>query len=94
MTNNRMWRRLAVTFALAGGMFLAVGTARADRNDDCRRRLEADRTRIDRDASRFGNESHQVRSDTDKMEKDRQWCRDHKANWDHDRFDIGVYLHK
>jgi hypothetical protein len=26
------------------------------------------------------------------MDKSRQWCRDHKADWDHDRFDLSFYL--
>jgi hypothetical protein len=97
MKNNRAWTRLILTPALAGGMLFAVGiTARADRDwrDDCSRRLEADRSKIDRDSSRFGNESRQVSRDVSKMESDRQWCRDHKADWDHGRFDIGIYLHK
>ena len=97
MTNNRAWTRLILTSALAGGMLFAVGsTARADRDwrADCSRRLEADRAKIDRDAGRFGNESRQVSRDVAKMENDRQWCRDHKADWDHDHFDVGIYLHK
>jgi hypothetical protein len=97
MTNNRVWSRLILTSALASGLILAAGTAaRADRDykDDCNRRLEADRARIDHDASRFGNESHQVSRDVAKMDSDRQWCRDHKAEWDHTRFDVGIYFHK
>ena len=31
--------------------------------------------------------------DVAKMETDRQWCRDHKAEWDHNRFDGGIYIH-
>ena len=84
MTNHLAWTRLILTSALAGGMLVAVGgTARADRDwrDDCHRRLEADRAKIDRDASRFGNESRQVGRDVARMETDRQWCRDHKADW-------------
>jgi hypothetical protein len=26
------------------------------------------------------------------MDSDRQWCRDHHADWDHSRFDIGIYF--
>jgi hypothetical protein len=26
------------------------------------------------------------------MDSDRQWCRDHKAEWDHNRFDVGIYF--
>jgi hypothetical protein len=97
MTNNRAWTRLIMTSAIAVGMLFAVGsTARTDRDwrADCSRRLEADRAKIDRDAGRFGNESRQVSRDVAKMESDRQWCRDHKAEWDHDRFDVGIYWHK
>jgi hypothetical protein len=97
MTNNGAWMRLILTSVLAGGMLFAVGgTARADRDygPDCARRLDADRARIDRDASRFGEHSRQVDRDVAKMDNDRQWCRDHKADWDHGRFDVGIYFHK
>jgi len=92
--NKKAWSRLILTSALAGGMLFAVGTARADRDwgNDCQQRLEADRAKIDRDASRFGNESRQVHRDVDRMQSDRQWCRDHHAEWDHNRFDLGIYL--
>jgi hypothetical protein len=85
------------TSVLAGGLLFAFGgTARADKDwsDDCHRRLEADRAKIDRDVSHHGEHSRQVDNDVAKMDTDRQWCRDHKADWDHDRFDIGVYFHK
>lgn len=85
------------TSVLAGGLLLAFGgTARADRDwkDDCHRRLEADRARIDRDASRHGEHSRQVDHDVARMDADRQWCRDHHADWDHSRFDVGIYFHK
>jgi hypothetical protein len=26
------------------------------------------------------------------MEATRNWCRSHRADWDHPRFDVGVYL--
>jgi hypothetical protein len=26
------------------------------------------------------------------MEATRNWCRNHRAEWDHSRFDIGVYF--
>jgi hypothetical protein len=93
---NKLWSRMVMTGVLAGGLILAVGgTARADRDwkDDCHRRLEADRARIDRDASRHGENSRQVQNDVAKMDATRQWCRDHKADWDHDHFDVGVYFH-
>jgi len=79
-----------------GLLFAVGGTARADREHgpDCGRRLEADRAKIDRDASRFGKHSRQVDRDIAKMDTDRQWCRDHKADWDHNHFDVGIYFHK
>jgi hypothetical protein len=26
------------------------------------------------------------------MDKSRRWCRDHRADWDHARFDLSFYL--
>ena len=95
MVDRKLWSRWIVTTALAGGLMFAVGTpARADHDysNDCRQRLEADRARIDRDVSRYGEHSRQVDHDVAKMDANRQWCRDHKADWDHDRFDVGVYF--
>jgi hypothetical protein len=95
MTNNKLWNRVVFTGVMAGGLLLAFsGTARADSGEECHRRLEADHARIDRDVNRHGEHSHQVDNDVAKMDADRQWCRDHKADWDHDRFDIGVYIRK
>ena len=95
MTHPPFWSRIALTAALVGGLTLAIGLpARADRDwkDSCRQRLEADRARIDRDVARHGEHSRQVDNDVAKMDATRQWCRDHHAEWDHDRFDIGVYF--
>ncbi len=88
-------KKLFLTSMLIGGLTLAAGgTASArDWNTDCQHRLEADRARIDRDAQRHGEHSRQVSNDVGKMDADRQWCRDHKADWDHSRFDVGVYFH-
>ncbi len=97
MRNHKFWNRLMFTGVLAGGLlFASAGTARADRDwkEDCHRRLESDRARIDRDAARRGEHSPQVNHDVERMNSDRQWCRDHKADWDHDRFDIGIYFRK
>ena len=94
---RKLWTRMALSTALAGGLLLAVGApARADRDrrEDCHKRLEADRNRIDRDSARRGEHSRQVDRDVQRMDADRRWCSDHKADWDHDRFDIGIYLHK
>jgi len=95
MVNKNLWSRLVLSTALAAGLTFAFGTpARADRDyrEDCRRRLEADRARIDRDVSRYGEHSRQVDRDIAKMDKTRQWCRGHKAEWDHDHFDMGIYF--
>ena len=95
MKSKQYWSRMVLTGALAGGFLLAFGsTARADRdrNDECHRRLESDRARIDRDVSRHGEHSRQVDNDVAKMDATRQWCKDHKADWDHDKFDIGIYF--
>jgi hypothetical protein len=95
MMNNKFWSRLVLSTALAGGLMFAFGTpARADRDnrEGCKRRLEADRARIDRDSHRYGEHSRQVNRDVAKMDQTRNWCRNRKADWDHDRFDIGIYF--
>jgi|HubBroStandDraft_6_1064221.scaffolds.fasta_scaffold102769_2 hypothetical protein len=95
MTSIKLWSRMVLTGAMAGGLVLAFGsTARADRDwrEDCERRLAADRARIDRDASRHGEQSRQVSNDVARMNSTRQWCRDHKAEWDHEHFDVGIYF--
>jgi hypothetical protein len=95
MAHNSIWNRMLLASTLACGFVFAFGgTARADKDwkDDCHRRLEADRARIDRDSARHGENSHQVENDVAKMNATRQWCRDHKADWDHEHFDIGIYF--
>lgn len=95
MKSNKLWNRVLLPGVLAGGLVLAFGgTARADKDwkEDCHRRLESDRNRIDRDVNRYGENSRQVDADVDRMNETRQWCKDHKAEWDHHRFDIGVYF--
>jgi hypothetical protein len=97
MMDKKVWSRLLLSTALAGGMMLAMGTtARADRDykEDCHRRLEADRARIDRDSSRFGEHTRVVDRDIAKMDQDRKWCKERKADWDHDRFDVGIYFRR
>ena len=81
--------------ALMLAFTLPVGQATfgdKDWREDCHRRLEADRARIDRDVARHGERSPQADRDRDRMAADRQWCKDHRADWDHDRFDFGVYV--
>lgn len=89
-----MIKKFFLTSMLVGGLTLAVGGAAQARdwNADCHHRLEADRGRIDRDAARHGERSPQVGHDVARMVADRQWCRDHKAEWDHTRFDVGIYF--
>jgi hypothetical protein len=95
--NKNKWIRAGLGIALGASFLLAAGSpALADRDfrENCRTRLEADRARIDRDAARFGEGSRAVERDLAKMDSDRNWCRSHRADWDHSRFDIGVYLHR
>jgi hypothetical protein len=87
---------MALGAVLAGSLLVVAGTpVKADRDwsKSCSERLEADRARIDRDVARHGEHSPQVRHDVERMDSNRQWCRDHKADWDHGRFDIGFYIH-
>ena len=95
MKSGKLWSRIVLAGTLSGALALVFSaTVRADRDwrDDCRRRLESDRTRIDRDASRHGERSRHVDHDVARMNSHRQWCRDHKADWDHDHFDNGIYF--
>jgi hypothetical protein len=85
--------RYALMGALAVGMTLpVVSTARADVNRDCRARLQAQKDKIDRDAAKYGEHSAKVDHDIAKLDQERQWCRDHKADWDHSLFDVGIYV--
>ena len=85
--------RFALGSMLAGAFLLGTTqTTFADRRSDCERKLDADRARIDNDAARHGEHSRQVEKDVARMDNDRQWCRAHKADWDHDRFDVGIYF--
>jgi hypothetical protein len=80
---------LAIAFTLSAS-HVTFGDVAAD----CHNKLESDRARIDRDAARHGNDSPQVNHDVARMDHDRNWCREHHADWDHDRFDVGIYIHK
>jgi hypothetical protein len=85
--------RLALASALAIAFSLTMGHATyGDWNNDCHNRLESDRARIDRDASRHGQGSPQVNRDIERMDSDRNWCRGHHADWDHSRLDVGIYV--
>jgi hypothetical protein len=81
--------------ALVVGLTLPLaGAARADHDygDECHRRLQAQKDKIDRDASKYGEHSDRVNRDVAKLEEERSWCRDHKAEWDHNLFDVGIYV--
>lgn len=95
MKKQLMLRFLSVATMAGGLLLVASAPIRADRDysGPCRDRLEADRARIDHDAARHGNNSNQVNNDVARMDRDRQWCRDHHADWDHSRFDVGIYFH-
>jgi hypothetical protein len=81
--------------ALAIGLTLPLGRATFGERDwggDCHRRLEADRARVDRDVARYGEHSRKVDRDVARLDDDRRWCRNHRADWDHSRFDVGIYF--
>jgi hypothetical protein len=89
--------KVAMGTVLGGIVLLAAGSpALADRDykPGCRDRLNADKARLDRDARRFGESSRQVDRDRDRMESDRSWCRSHHADWDHNIFDLDIYVKK
>src|SRR5271154_3728739 len=95
MVTKKIWSRLALGTALATGLVFAASIPASGSHDyghACQQRLEADRARIDPDAHRYGEHSRQVDHDVAKMDETRQWCRDHKADWDHSRFDVGIYF--
>ena len=80
---------LAVTFTLPAAQ---MAFADHDYKDDCYRRIEADKARVDDAAAKHGEHSRQVDRAVDKLQADKEWCRDHHADWDH-KFDIGIYVH-
>ena len=85
--------RLALGSALALAFTLpTANVAFGDTSADCHRKLESDRAKIDRDAARHGENSGQVNRDVARMDGDRNWCRDYHSDWDHDRFDVGIYF--
>lgn len=96
MNRKHTHLRFALAAALALGLSLPMcATARADHDwrDECHQRLQQAKDKVDRDAARYGNDSPKVRHDVDKLEDQRQWCRDHHADWDHNAFDVGIYIH-
>jgi hypothetical protein len=100
MLGNGFFSRIILSAALGAGLVIAGAPAFAspardkDWAQDCHRRLEDARLRLDRDAARYGQRSGKVERDRDRLEDARRWCRQHRADWDHDRFDFGVYIRK
>ena len=96
MLGKQFLSRVILTAALGGGLLLssAAVPALADRDwtNDCHKRLEDARARLDHDAVRFGEHNPRVDRDRDRLEDARRWCRDHHADWDHSRFDVGIYI--
>jgi hypothetical protein len=95
MAGKNLWIRLLLSMVIVVGLIIAFGVASladGEHRDKCELRLESDRARIDSDVARYGDNSRQVGRDIAKMDKSRQWCRDHKMDWDHDRFDLAFYL--
>ena len=93
--NKSYLTRSVLTGAFAACLLLAGSNsafAARNWNSTCRARLEAARARVDYDVTRFGENSRQVRMDVNRLDDTRRWCRDHKADWDHDRFDTGFYI--
>jgi hypothetical protein len=86
--------RVALSVGLVAGLGMLATTTSADHDysNECHNRLESARARLDHDVARHGADSPQVARDRDRIEAVRQWCRDHKADWDHTRFDVGVYI--
>jgi hypothetical protein len=88
---------IRVALGSALGLALTLSAAHVTFGDfgaDCQKRLEADRARIDRDAAKHGENSPQVGKDIARMDDDRGWCREHHQDWDHTRFDVGIYIRK
>ena len=93
MTKRLKTILLGSTLALM--VSLPAGQAAFGAPDDaaaCHRRLESDKARIDHDSAKYGEHSRRVDKDVDKLDGDRQWCRQHHSEWDHATFDVGVYL--
>jgi hypothetical protein len=89
--------RALIGAALVLGLTMPVSIATAadrDYGQACHQRLQDAKVRIDRDAARHGPNSPQVDHDRARLDQARQWCRDHRADWDHSQFDVGIYLRK
>lgn len=81
---------LAMTFMLPAAQ-MTFADHDHDFKEDCHRRIEADRAKVDEAAAKHGEHSRQVDRAVDRLQSDKQWCREHHADWDH-KFDIGIYV--
>lgn len=89
--------RAVIGTALLLGLTMPIGIATSadpDAGQARHQKLQDAKERIDHDAARYGRDSRQVDKDRARMDQARQWCRDHKADWDHNTFDVGVYFRK
>jgi hypothetical protein len=85
--------RFVLMGALALGLTLPLcGVARANDDEACHQRLNNAKAKIDRDAAKYGEHSNKVANDRAKLDQERAWCREHKAEWDHNLFDVGIYI--
>ena len=98
MFNRKFWTTGIFAALLVGlltfGWTTPVQAFDRDHDEKCERRVHRAEEQLREAERRHGEHSRQVDNDVARMDSDRQWCRDHKADWDHDRFDIGVYFHK
>jgi hypothetical protein len=89
LTGIALGSALALLVSLPAGQ---VAFGAPDDAADCHKRLERDKARIDHDAAKYGEHSRRVDKDVERLDTDRQWCRDHHADWDHSMFDVGIYI--
>jgi hypothetical protein len=90
-----MLRNAILSAAVAGTLWFANATPAAARErsyrEACEVRLQNARARLDSDFARFGPRSPRVQRDRMRLEDTRRWCRSHRADWDHGRFDRDDY---
>ncbi len=89
-------RFITLVFGSALALMVSLPAGQVAFGDDaaaCHNRLQKDKARIDHDSAKYGEHSHRVDQDVDRLESDRPWCRNHHADWDHSLFDVGIYVH-
>jgi hypothetical protein len=88
---RKQFTRMVLGTALLAAFTMSAATI-ASADEECHRRLENAKAKVDRDAARYGDHSRQVNKDVAKLDQERQWCRDHHQDWDHSAFDVGIYI--